>query len=921
MLYSNRYRWLASAACLGFIANLSLATQAQAETVAEADNAQPIVVAAKRADAAALEFRSIVPVSALSEEDLQRTAVHNVAEALGLMPSVNVMNTGSSFFGGIDGAARGEGRFVSIRGLNSEYNVNLINGINVAQGMPYSRQVQLSLLPPSGLNTIVLTKVSTAAMDGDAIGGTVDFRTPTAFDYAKPFRMSLTASGRLETRARDYGDSGLGGGLAGEITKRFGADGNFGLYLSGYYDERHFANSEMAGVMAAQNDGGWAYSVASSSSGSAPAAGLDPQKTITQTGINVGVSNGYTTRWGGNGSLDWRPDADTQVYLRGSYASSKTEQNSTLSQFVSSSKSWTETVAGTGRYNLSVNQISNRVWYETNPEKAMLATAALGLDKKFGAWRVAPQVFFSEGHNDRPNHIELSARNNQSDNYNSGTTQPLGGTSITYVDNLPQPLMTSAIYNQLNNANTALLARRSGQLTEQFSGQTKYGAKIDLARDFEGSVLEQIRFGAKYSISHRMVTNRDWTNAHISNSLGYGGSTWASLGIATDYYAQVFPGVYTWSVPKVNHQRVVELFNQFKTSASFDTCTNNDLDNYNCNTLSGSEAVSAAYASATLRFGDLEVEPGLRFEHTAIRNTYWLRSTNLTTAPSNWASNHTEYNELLPSLIMAYRPAGSAVYRASFFQSYTRPAMVQLGGGATVAKGDTTTTITSGNPNLLPIRATNLDVSGDWKLGRDGQVMLGGFYKHLRHYMYDNGSGYINAANLPDTNTIYRMPLNGGSGDVYGLEAQLREKFTGLPQWFGTLGVNLSATHQWTKVDIGGGVTKRIQNAPNWLARAQMFWEKGPASIDLTFKYTGEYVSTYNALGQSGGWDDLYVRPIKMVDLHAGYRLREGLRADVSVANLLGAYSYWSHVGKETLAISDVVDSGRTVLLTVKWSM
>src|SRR5947207_1653458 len=43
-----------------------------------------IVVVGTRADAATLQFRSSQPISVLSEEDLRHTAVHNVAEALGL---------------------------------------------------------------------------------------------------------------------------------------------------------------------------------------------------------------------------------------------------------------------------------------------------------------------------------------------------------------------------------------------------------------------------------------------------------------------------------------------------------------------------------------------------------------------------------------------------------------------------------------------------------------------------------------------------------------------------------------------------------------------------------------------------------------------------------------------------------------------
>lgn len=40
---------------------------------------------------------------------------------------------------------------------------------------------------------------------------------------------------------------------------------------------------------------------------------------------------------------------------------------------------------------------------------------------------------------------------------------------------------------------------------------------------------------------------------------------------------------------------------------------------------------------------------------------------------------------------------------------------------------------------------------------------------------------------------------------------------------------------------------------------------------------------------------------------------------DLSVANLTNQHSYWAHVGHNTDAISDIVDSGMTSLVTAKY--
>jgi hypothetical protein len=53
--------------------------------------------------------------------------------------------------------------------------------------------------------------------------------------------------------------------------------------------------------------------------------------------------------------------------------------------------------------------------------------------------------------------------------------------------------------------------------------------------------------------------------------------------------------------------------------------------------------------------------------------------------------------------------------------------------------------------------------------------------------------------------------------------------------------------------------------------------------------------------------------------MHAGYAFESGLKLDLSIANLLRDYSYWSHIGKNSLAISDIVDSGMTGFFNVTY--
>ncbi len=881
-----------------------------------------ILVVGNRYDATDLQMRSANTTNVLSADDLAHTAVHNVAEALGLLPGINVMNTGSAFAGGVDGASRGEGMFVSVRGLNAEYNLNLINGVNVAQGNPYSRGVQLSLLPPSGLQTIVLNKTSQPDMLGDAIGGTIDFRTPSAFDYSDSMRASITAGGRLESRARAYGKDGLGYNVGADFSTKFGPDKQFGFYASGFYDIRHYANSLVGGIQASGCcDFGYDFAV-QNADGSNP-SNLDPAANLILTGANFGMSSGSTERYGGNATFDWRPDDDTAVYARFTYAQANTEQNSHLTQIIGMNKQTGSngTPLGNGLYAPIISNVSTRFWYETNPALAKLGTAQIGGEKHLGALTVTPNVFYSWGTNARPNHIEVAARTLGSDGNGLAFG---GGTLFGYNNGYPVPLLTPALSTALNNIPAMPAAGGAPEYTPQTSSQKKGGAKLDLQYDFEGSALKFIKVGARIEKSRRMLTNRDYT---VPN---YGGATsFGDLGLISKTYPSVWPGRYGWAVPEIDQGKLFALFDKLggATDATIDTCGSNPINSFNCNTQRATETVYATYAMAQVDVGDLQLIPGVRYEHTDIRNVFWVTpNVNGVTGTGAFDSNVARFDAVLPSIAANYRPNRTSVYRASIWTSYVRPPFLQLGGGANTVVSGGVTTVTQGNPDLKAIRALNLDASGEWDFAQGGHIMLAGFYKHLRNYIYDNGSsaGIVTGTNVGVTQgTVTYKPQNGGDGDIYGIELAARQKLSGLPGFLSGFGVAGNITRQWTKVDVLGDGTRmdRIQNAPDLLGNAQLFYESGPVTFDINYNHAGSYVSIYDTLGKNAKWDNVWVRPINRVDLHAGFAATETLKLDVSVSNVFNTYSYWAHIGKNSLAVSDIVNSGTTSLLTATWKL
>lgn len=890
---------------------------------------EEIVVQSDRDRRAATdEMASDNAVSVLTGEDLARNPDNNVAEALSRIPGINVMNLGSQTQNSvsIDSAGRGVGNYTSIRGMNGEYNVNQINGIDVAQGQPYSRAVELSLLPPYGLDHIVVNKSMTADLDGDAIGGIVDFRMPTAFDFDKPVHAAVSAGAGLESRALDYGRNGLGGKIAGEMAAKLGDRQQLGVYVGAYYDRRDFSNSEAGGIYPAQTNGMWTWRQ-SDAAGNNP-AGMDPLSNLLLTGLNVGYTTGFTERYGTSASVDWHPDTDTTLFSRLTWARAYTQQNSYQSQIygdnIGTGAKGGTALGNNGLFQPVIGGVQPRFWYETNPEIAELGTYQVGASKKLGRWTVDPSLFFSWGSNDRPNHMEISARNGETFDAIPYFGSQLFGYSGDFAHPLLTPAQIAGPVADIGNYG----ARRAGELSEEFSSQVKGGARVDLTYDAHAGWLDHVRFGAKYQDSFRQHTYRDWTTDKLYSSAADDPSL-ASLGFLSGSVSSIYPGQYNWRIPTIDQSALFGFFNRHLAAQpwAFDTCDGIAVNNWNCNTQKATEAVSAAYVMADLVFGSVTVIPGLRFEHTDINNTFWVIPQDQSghDIAGHWGKNSVTYNLPLPSVQVNWRPDPDTVYRASISQSYTRPAFFQLGGGETVShNADGTDSVTRGNPRLKAIEAINYDLSGSWANHHGGNASVGGFLKTLTHYIYDNNSqnSFVNAQTTVTGLQRISEPSNGGSGHVYGLEVSARQKFQDLPAPFDGFGLAGNVTWEHSAVHLnapGLNPVERMQNQPNWMVNLQAFYEKNGFFADASYRYIGSYVTQYGVLSQLSAFDE-WVRASDQVNLHAGFDTGVGLRVDASVENLLNGHSFFATIGRNSKTVADIVDSGRSFVLTARYS-
>lgn len=278
---------LQSAASIGA---LVLATSAQAQVLpaetapapADATTESDIVVTGTIVSG---EMKSIEAqrradniVNVLTADGIGRLPDRNAAEAVQRLPGVAIERD------------QGEGRFVAVRGLPSQWNSTLINGnrLPTAEEETTSRATAFDFFPSELIDQVVVAKAITPDMEGDAIGGSVNFITKTAPDKRV---LQATVGGNYSEKANKAGY--LASLLYGD---RLG-DGKLGFVLSGTYYKRNWATDNYE-----------------------PRRGGDG---IGITRLELRDYTGVRETIGLNGAVEYAFDDGGKIYARGIYGSLK----------------------------------------------------------------------------------------------------------------------------------------------------------------------------------------------------------------------------------------------------------------------------------------------------------------------------------------------------------------------------------------------------------------------------------------------------------------------------------------------------------------------------------------------------------------------------------------------------------------------
>lgn len=834
-----RFKKSVLATCVGLAVGNSVNAQ---------DSLEEIVVVGSRASlASALEKRrnSDKVIGVVDSDAIGNFADINVAESLRRISGIMVEND------------QGEGRYVTVRGMNTDLNAMTINGVSTAA--PEDRRgMILDGVPSDLLDSMTVYKTLTPNLDADTIGGAIDLETITAFSYDSMF-VRLKAETSYNELTEDSGNPSL----AATFTNRWQLnDGEFGAAV--------VLSDQSRRIVAHNNEnGGWGDS--------APNDDYEMRYyDLTRDREGIVVALNYRADSGNNyfinafhneySDVEWRAKWETRDGLEDNDAQ----------------------VSGS-RYTYADGKVDTESKNRT--EVREITSLRLGGEFIFSEnSRLEAELFASEAEQDDRDRQALIFRSKNL------------GLPFTYDNSDPKkPVVTfpSAFYDPSNFPLKAF-EREFALNTDEDSG-----AKVDFYYSLNNET--DIQLGAKVR-SRRKVNEFNFceyepVNDILLSSVDYvtpesylnsvAGPT-ASFGQVTGFIPRLGGGTATLSDGTVCPS----------PGTAFEFGGDEELESIPADWVT-EEDILAAYAMATTQWGDTTLIYGLRYEDTD--TTYYGKAYDGTYAGVTQFKN--DYGFLAPSLNVKFNLADDQIVRVGVFRSMVRPGFQESAAGAIVDTEDNV--IEGGNPSLNPTSAWNFDLSYEWYLSSGSFFGAGIFYKDLRDAIvavesedtlfrgavYDVAGTWINTDNASITGAEVSFQQAWENGLLFSANYTLSDGETNLPSGsvYGERAIPFFKQAKHT-----GNIT--------------FGYNKDAWDVRLTGNYRSSYLDDIG----DDALSDRYTDDFFQLDLTARYQVSDDLLLTGQIMNLNDAPEYY-YFGNDS-RLSQYDEYGSTVQVGLRYS-
>lgn len=301
----------------------------------------------------------------------------------------------------------------------------------------------------------------------------------------------------------------------------------------------------------------------------------------------------------------------------------------------------------------------------------------------------------------------------------------------------------------------------------------------------------------------------------------------------------------------------------------------------------GREDVYAGYAMFSYKINEKTTfTGGVRNEFTAIEmNSGQYDVETGETAP---LQRNSSYNAFLPMGNLKYSMNKNSNLRAAYSRSFARANFPDLNPGENVDVTGGFPRITRGNVELRPTFSDNFDLMGEYYFSNIGLISAGAFYKNINDLIFRD----LSQQTIDGVDYLISQPNNIESSYLVGFETGITKRFSELPGFWGGFGVdgNYTMIHSEARVpriDENGETQIDITGLPHQsrhLYNASVFYERKGVMMRLAANYRGPSVGTIN---QDLGPDFyVYIDKNLTVDLSAAYAFSEKLRFFAEIRNL-----------------------------------
>lgn len=769
-------------------------------------------------------------INVISADGIGKLPDRNAAEAVQRIPGVSIERD------------QGEGRFVAVRGLPSQWSSSSLNGdrLPTAEEETTTRATAFDFFPSDMIQFVEVSKALTPDQEGDGIGGNVNFITRTA---PKKRTLNIAIGGGYNTLAQKPIFSG--NILYGDKTK----DGKFGFFLNGTAWVRNWATDN-----------------------------YEPRRGGDGLGIRRLELRDYTgirETYGINGAAEFKPNAYNKFYIRGLFGTLRDNET----HYKHRLRFDKNRVEVQHIYNTLITQmIGGEIGGEHKVKNG------LKLDWKAASYH---NSFF---YGDTPNADDKSYFVVRFDQKNVGYQglEDRGAGNLAYNTIDRGTNRWNSISNHLPNDFQMDPAKTRLAWVELYKVYINERDKIVLQANITNTVNDklELKFGAKYRNKERIAefadefyewdknagptpTLADFNLADQPDRKGF------LKGVNVDYASQ-FSQV-------ASKEAIVNWYNANKQHLVLVPEESALLENGGAlgRHFKVYEHHISGYGMATYKASPkFTIMGGLRLTQTITEVDGHVYVTNENTGENSLHPHKGKKNYLsvLPALHLKYSLNELTNFRFAITRTFARPDFGSLSPGATYAEHDNQ--FFSGNPNLNPTYSLNFDLMAEHYFGKVGVISGGFFYKVISDPIFNSSRvGEYNGK----TGVTFFQPLNGDNGWLYGVELNFNKKFDFLPGFLSHFGLSANYTFMQSEFTIPGRDDKvSIPRQADHLFNIALFFDNGKFNTRLALNHKGPYIEEY---GGSPTFDSYYGKYTSL-DWSASFKINKKIMVYAELNNL-----------------------------------